>query len=801
MKITGILSRINLKVAFVLFLFVLASIEPPFSLPFIFPRTTWGVMKLGLLLIFLYSLLEIWVGEKDYFHKRKEVFLAPLFFLIANILSIINAADMSASMSMLLFLLISLSFYFLAIYYFNKIRYLGYFLQIILFITIFSGIISLLMLVLFHFENLQFLGEFLVKIFPMEGTWRFIGDLQRRRLQTFWMVEFSFPVLLYFVFFSKRFFKLGLLGIVLSIIGIMLANNRYQFVTMVFGITMFLWLNRKIILRNKKIIKVFFGSFLVVIIAAVFLSNYFLGKNLFQRFLLLDYQRDVETITGRFYLFDQAWKMFLSSPIVGLGLRNFSFYLSPEGKMFTDPLWKLHEIAYYPHFEPHNVFFQAIAETGIIGLAAFLLLIFTFLKQDILLYGQTKEKLTKIIFLTISLSSWCYIVDEQLTFINDSLMAQTYFWFSRGLLAAFYLKLQPAKEYLPKKKRKIMFVVHQWASFGGVEKEIIQLSSKLKKYIDSSIFSLDKERRWHPKIFLSLWRRILKEKPNALVSFCDYSNLVSGLTVLFNMIPVKLIFAEYNNPTAMLAPQKFKWIKKRLIWFFYNLVAIKVIAVSKSVRGDLIKNFGINKNKIETIYTTVDIEKVNRLLNKKITFPDGVKKGEYIVAVGRLSPEKRFDYLINVFAELVRINKKFQLVILGEGREKEALTKKINQLNLEDNIHLLGAKDNPFPYIKNAKVLVLTSEAEGFSRVILEAMACGTPVISTNFYGVKEIVEDEKTGLIVGMNNKQELKEAIQELSSNYQLRRKMGLEAKKKVSLFDPRRSINAYLEIFKTL
>src|SRR3989344_4878828 len=107
-------------------------------------------------------------------------------------------------------------------------------------------------------------------------------------------------------------------------------------------------------------------------------------------------------------------------------------------------------------------------------------------------------------------------------------------------------------------------------------------------------------------------------------------------------------------------------------------------------------------------------------------------KNPVIITMGRLSIEKNYESLIKSFKEIKNEIKTAKLVILGAGENKEFLEQLIKELGFEDSVYLLGRQDNPFRFLAKAKVFVLASLREGLPCSILEAMACGIPIISTD---------------------------------------------------------------------
>ncbi|MGJ8581268.1 MAG: glycosyltransferase, partial [Psychromonas sp.] len=163
-------------------------------------------------------------------------------------------------------------------------------------------------------------------------------------------------------------------------------------------------------------------------------------------------------------------------------------------------------------------------------------------------------------------------------------------------------------------------------------------------------------------------------------------------------------------------------------------------AVSEHITAPVVNMLTENNIKpknFEAIHNPCDIERVQHLSEEKVdVFP-----GKYILGVGRLTRQKRFDLLIKAYHEANVQDHK--LVILGEGNQRCELEKLISELGLVGSVIMPGFVCNPYPWYKSATLFVLSSDCEGFGNVIVEALACGVPVISTDCGPVHEILTGE----------------------------------------------------------
>ena len=151
-----------------------------------------------------------------------------------------------------------------------------------------------------------------------------------------------------------------------------------------------------------------------------------------------------------------------------------------------------------------------------------------------------------------------------------------------------------------------------------------------------------------------------------------------------------------------------------------------------------------------------------------------------ILGVGKLEAQKDFPVLIRAFAQ-VRKRRDVKLMILGWGRERDNLEKLIRDLALEKDVYMPGYIPNPYPYIKRAGVVVLSSAWEGLPTVLIEAMATGTPVIASAKGGPLDIVQDEKTGLFFKPNDANDLADKILFFEKNRDMINRLGMNARKR--------------------
>jgi glycosyltransferase involved in cell wall biosynthesis len=183
---------------------------------------------------------------------------------------------------------------------------------------------------------------------------------------------------------------------------------------------------------------------------------------------------------------------------------------------------------------------------------------------------------------------------------------------------------------------------------------------------------------------------------------------------------------------------------RMVIRLIYNR-ADCVVAVSRQIAEDLTRNFGVAPRKLRTIYNPCDVAMVNRRMAEPLApVHEALFDGPVAISVGRLDRQKAHWHLIRAFAAVRREVPGARLLILGDGDHRQYLQRLIGELELTDGVHLLGYQGNPFQFMARAQQFVLSSLWEGFPAILLEAMACGLPVISTDCpSGPRELLAPE----------------------------------------------------------
>ncbi len=223
-----------------------------------------------------------------------------------------------------------------------------------------------------------------------------------------------------------------------------------------------------------------------------------------------------------------------------------------------------------------------------------------------------------------------------------------------------------------------------------------------------------------------------------------------------------------------------------------------IVAMSDGVADDLAQTAGVARDRIETIYNPiVDDELVNRA-REPVPHPwFGASSPPVILGAGRLYPQKDFPTLLKAFA-LIRARHRARLVILGEGQERNRLEQLARDLNIDNDVAFPGWVPNPFAYMANAALFVLSSSYEGFGNVVAEALACGCPVVSTDCpAGPAEILDGGKYGRLVPVGDEEKLAEAIASTLADPPDRDWL----RERAAAFSVDRAVQAYLDVFSRL
>lgn len=268
------------------------------------------------------------------------------------------------------------------------------------------------------------------------------------------------------------------------------------------------------------------------------------------------------------------------------------------------------------------------------------------------------------------------------------------------------------------------------------------------------------------RVFFSLpalTRYLWRTHPYALLSTLDYANIVALWARYLARVPRKVAVNEQNtiSLTSRHSPQLRQRIVPRLVRRFYPW-ADYIIGNSNGVADDLLKITELPGREIQIIYNPVVTPELAEKVKASLDHPwfEG-EQPSVLLAVGRLTAQKDFPTLIQAFAQVKR-SQPVRLIILGEGPDRSILEELIKDLGIEDDVQLPGFVENPYAYMSRASLFILSSRWEGLPTVLIEALYCGVPVISTDCpSGPREILADGKYGALVPLQNPTALAEVI----------------------------------------
>ena len=258
-------------------------------------------------------------------------------------------------------------------------------------------------------------------------------------------------------------------------------------------------------------------------------------------------------------------------------------------------------------------------------------------------------------------------------------------------------------------------------------------------------------------------RYLRTARPSVVLSSVENAAIISCIGKMLSSHPHRLVVRLDNSLSepGILPLQMHRWPVMTAIASTFH-AADAFIAVSNGLKEQLSRLPGLGNKPIRRIYNPIIHEGFEAQADLPAALPPSIKPGEpFVLAVGRLHKQKGYAHLLSAFARVVQ-QRPSHLVILGEGDDREELQAFANSLGIAPYVHLLGYVPNPLAYMRHADVFVLSSLAEGFGNVIVEALACGTPVISTDCpHGPRDILSGGRYGTLVRVGDVDSLAQAI----------------------------------------
>lgn len=245
--------------------------------------------------------------------------------------------------------------------------------------------------------------------------------------------------------------------------------------------------------------------------------------------------------------------------------------------------------------------------------------------------------------------------------------------------------------------------------------------------------------------------------PKYMIATTPPRNLIAIVANKLAGSPSRVFVREGNDLLKTLDHKRMWRVYPPLMKYLYPK-SDGVIAISQGVADSLEEGADIKPNDVQVIYNPAVTPDLFELAKEPVAHPwFRTSQPPVIIGVGSLRPQKDFETLITAF-DLLLEDTDARLVILGEGSERAKLERLANDLGIANKVDLLGYKENPFKYMKNASVFALSSKWEGFANVLVESMACKTPIVSTDCpSGPREVLQEGEFGSLVPVGDAEKM--------------------------------------------
>ncbi|MBX9252831.1 glycosyltransferase family 4 protein [Desmonostoc muscorum CCALA 125] len=344
-------------------------------------------------------------------------------------------------------------------------------------------------------------------------------------------------------------------------------------------------------------------------------------------------------------------------------------------------------------------------------------------------------------------------------------------------------------------ERVMSIMANYWAAKGWEITLLTFDDNKMPQFhLDSSVSHIPLGiAKNSPDVITAIWNNfkrirtlrfaIADSKPDVVISFMTKTNVISLLATRYLKIPI--VVSERNNPERY----SIGIIWKQLCQWTYPFADL-IVFQTKNARN----------------YFSPKLQACTCIIPNPVLLPPRGKEPSYkflgersLIAMGRLAPEKGFDLLLNAFAKLKDRYSEWTLTIFGEGLLRPTLEDLCNQLGLIGRVHLPGAVNDPYKFLKQGDIFVMSSRHEGFPNALCEAMACGLPVISTDCpSGPREIIRHGIDGILVPNEDVSALAAALERLMSDEAERKFLAARAPEVTERFSLEKIMNMWEQSF---
>jgi len=366
---------------------------------------------------------------------------------------------------------------------------------------------------------------------------------------------------------------------------------------------------------------------------------------------------------------------------------------------------------------------------------------------------------------------------------------------------------------------RILFLVNGFA-IGGAEVKLLELVKEIKKRSPQTYYPIvcaigqggplqerfekmnvetyvfPKKHKYDVFLIYKVYQLLKKKRIDILQTNLYYADIIGAYAAKLAGM-TKVISWD-----AMTAPYHYG-IKNLLAYRLASKWFVVSVAVSNAIKTKIIQERHVPADKTTTIHYGVDLQYFLDTKNQAYRKILGFHSKDIVLGtVARLSEQKGHRYLIDAIKEIVKKYENIRVLFIGDGPLRKKLELQVNQLGLDSIIKFLGFRSDVKEILGVLDIFILPSLFEGLPNVVLEAMACGKPVIATNVSGIPEIIVDHQTGILIPPKDSNAIVQAIFQMLENPKKMKMMGKMSRKRVEEeFNLKKQVNSFIELYEKM